>query len=940
MKKRYSFIYSLVALLLVTGCTNEPLVESSAEITIQKLNASMADLAISRSHLENGTSVVWDSTDKLGVFSDTQNSVTSYSYFAVGDNGAVFSGDKVSGNTFYSFYPYSNVTPDGSRITSTLEPEFWYKENTYTRQCPMVAKSMDHNFKFLQTCGIVKLSMTGTWRLTKIVLKGNNNEVLAGTGTIDAASDAPVLTIPADAPDAGTSLLMHTDVNLVKDVSAEFYFIVPAQTFTQGLTFTITGYLPGSYAETVVTKSTNKQVGVSRAVIKSFTAIDADDLLAEETDNDRITLMAIYNALGGANWTNHENWGSDKPINQWHGVQVENNHVTSLYLDYNNLTGTIPSEIGNLTQLKQLYLSSNNLTGTIPSEIGNLTQLKVLCIGWNNLTGTIPSEIGNLTQLKQLYLSDNNLEGTLPVSMNNLTNLENIEFSYNKLSGDIPSAITSLPCWSTCGWANVVQRDTYFNFSTLKLSLPVFTQNDLMTQKPVNSTVVLQEKELTIVYLWDSDYNYSLNTIKELHQRYKNHGLNVLAINADDNVDTAINTIKTSGMEEWYNVFKKDLGYDNWNVFLPIVAVFDKTGEFLFNNWYQNIEKDLPAIVKGRLGEGESLYTSTDFSKDGTYEILQKAEEGNGINIVLMGDAYSDRLIADGTYETTMKKACEAFFSEQPYTDFRNLFNVYYVNVVSVNEEYREGNTNTALKCTFGEGTYVEGDWDKGLEYAKKIPTITDVELNNTLIIVMMNSTKYAGTCHMEYFKNWTTAYGEGKATAYFPVGDSDEALSNVLHHEAGGHGFGKLADEYFYDQVPGSFEGEKQDLQFLATLGWYKNVDVTADPTKVHWSKFISDSSYGPEKIGVYEGAYTYAKGFYRPTETSIMLGNTGGFNAPSREIIYYRIHKLAYGGSWVYNYEEFKNWDTKNIHEHGKTRALPENFVPLAPPVVKVIR
>lgn len=891
MKKIYSLIYCLVTLLLA-GCTNEPLVDSSEGRTIQSLNASMADLAMSRSHLENGTSVVWDDGDVLGVFSDTQEQAVPYYY---NGDGITFSGDKVSGNVFYAFYPYANFAPEGSRIMTTLDKEFWYKENTYSRRCPMVAKSTDNNFKFLQTCGIVKLSMTGTWRLTRIVLKGNDNEILAGTGTIDAASDAPVLTIPADAGDASTSLLMYTDVNLKKDVPTEFFFIVPVQTLSQGLSFTITGYAEGSFAETTVTKSTNKKIEVSRAVVKSFTAIDTDDLLAEETNDDRTALMALYNALGGAGWTNHENWGSNKPLSQWHGVQVEDNRVTALYL------------------------------------------------GNNNLTGEIPSEIGNLTSLKRLYISYNNIGGVLPASMGKLKNLENIYFDGNNLSGDIPAGITALPCWSTCGWGNVIQKgNNRFTFSTLNLSVPSFAQQDLMTQETVSGSAVMQEKELTIVYLWRSDYNYPAGTLKELYKRYKNHGLNILGINDDDNEITAKNAITANGMEGWYHVFRKNLGYESWSFYIPSIALFDKAGNLLFFSGYQDLNIDLLPVIKNKLGEGESLYASSDFSEDGEYVTLQTANEGNGIDIVLMGDAYSDRLIKDGTYETVMRKACEAFFSEQPYTDFRHLFNVNYVKVVSVNEEYREGNAETALSCYFGEGTYVGGNGDKCKEYAMKVPGMTTQKLNNTLIIVMMNSTKYAGTCHMSYYPSWTTDYGEGNSIAYFPVGESDEALASTLHHEAGGHGFAKLADEYFYDNDPWDPESEKQQLQSMARLGWYKNVDITSDPAAVHWSKFISDAAYVSEKVGVYEGGYTYPRGFYRPTETSIMRYNVGGFNAPSRELIYYRIHKLAYGASWVYDYNQFKNWDAKNIREHA-ARAVtvaPKNFVPLAPPVVKVMK
>ncbi len=76
-------------------------------------------------------------------------------------------------------------------------------------------------------------------------------------------------------------------------------------------------------------------------------------------------------------------------------------------------------------------------------------------------------------------------------------------------------------------------------------------------------------------------------------------------------------------------------------------------------------------------------------------------------------------------------------------------------------------------------------------------------------------------------------------------------------------------------------------------------------------WARFLKDSRYSSEKLGVYEGGDMVGKGIWRPSEDSIMNSTKGGFNAPSREAIYYRIHKLAYGASWTYDYETFVAWD-----------------------------
>lgn len=169
----------------------------------------------------------------------------------------------------------------------------------------------------------------------------------------------------------------------------------------------------------------------------------------EGLTSDRDILMALYEATGGENWTNHENWGSDLPLSEWYGVTTEMiepqtkagepvERVVKLSLSKNNLIGELPAALGSLAELKYLDLDNNQLTGSIPPELGNLSRLENLILNANQLTGTIPPELGNLTLMRYLFLQSNQLTGEIPATLGNLTQLINLQLSENQLTGSIP----------------------------------------------------------------------------------------------------------------------------------------------------------------------------------------------------------------------------------------------------------------------------------------------------------------------------------------------------------------------------------------------------------------------------------------------------------------------------------------------------------------------
>jgi len=166
-------------------------------------------------------------------------------------------------------------------------------------------------------------------------------------------------------------------------------------------------------------------------------------LPAQVLEQDSLALVALYDSTDGTNWTNNTNWLSG-PVSTWHGITLFENRVKSIHLIWNNLTGSLPLEIGNLTNLQNLTLYGNKLSGAIPREIGNLINLLSINITQNQLSGTIPAEIGNLINLEGLALYYNKLTGTIPPEIGNLSNLTYLNFHSNRLEGPIPPEIGNL----------------------------------------------------------------------------------------------------------------------------------------------------------------------------------------------------------------------------------------------------------------------------------------------------------------------------------------------------------------------------------------------------------------------------------------------------------------------------------------------------------------
>lgn len=345
--------------------------------------------------------------------------------------------------------------------------------------------------------------------------------------------------------------------------------------------------------------------------------------------------------------------------------------------------------------------------------------------------------------------------------------------------------------------------------------------------------------------------------------------------------------------------------------------------EIIASDWWNRI--GYGTIIYQREGNKLTfpMYESSDYSMDGTSFTLQEHTTGKGLKVVIMGEAYSDRLIADGTYRRDAEKAMEAFFSEEPYTSFRDYFDVYAVNMVSRNEVLGE---NTAFQTSYEfERNTFETDPTMAIDYISQMPETNYSTKDVTSIILMKTTAPFRSVC---------LRWADGFSAAFCVNNGSEEGLENLIHHEACGHGFGKLDDEYV------EFEGTypyPEAIRSLHTINESMNVDVTNDPNEIVWSYFLTDMRYEKEKIGIYEGALYYPKGAYRATENSVMRYSTGRFNAPSRQSIYRRIMEKSGG---VYSFEAFLEYDEINrrrIEMEGASRAGAVEKGPVGLPPVR---
>lgn len=289
---------------------------------------------------------------------------------------------------------------------------------------------------------------------------------------------------------------------------------------------------------------------------------------------------------------------------------------------------------------------------------------------------------------------------------------------------------------------------------------------------------------------------------------------------------------------------------------------------------------------------------------------LQTASKGKGIDLFWVGDGFDAQDIAGGTYLKMIEQQVEYFFGIEPYKTYRGYFNVHAT--IALSQESGIGTLNTLRDVKF-HSTLADCK-TRMVVYPEQVEAYmaqysgasADV-LSRSLVTVCLNTSLYEGVCYM---------YPGGAATAFCPL--STEAYPydarGIVQHEAGGHGFGKLGDEYIYHTAfiqtcSCSCCKHVADLQDNLNMGWFRNLSLNGTYSQNEWKHLIFDDRYS-DIVDIYEGGYFHSRGVYRSEDNSCMNNNIPYYSTISRQAIVERIMELA---GEPFDFEQFVAKDNR---------------------------
>ena len=858
MKNKLFHLVLTLLVLATASCTDEAIINENQTLRIS--GGISADSRTTFVHGEEWTRTHWVAEDAIGLYTGNQSNVaykatsgdSSTTEFVPSGSESI---DGEEGQQVTAYYPYSsNATGDEVPVPYTVAmvsdqpaPAFLLGEGTVSNN--------EVNLKFKHLYAYIKITFGGNLYNSlcdpTFMKQEGGGLYIKGSQPISimrATYNLKTKTIKHQ--DENNTYMFHffQEKSFQNDKKYTYFIPILPQDGNRSLNFFFTYPVKGKEGyysnQAVITKTTPKE-GIQAGNVYVL------DLTQTESTGDWPQMEALtefYESTNGLSWYNNVNWLTQKPLENWYGVNKSD--------------------------------------------------------PWNKYVYT-------------LHLSNNNLNGTLPESFSTLMEkATEINLSMNHLSGKIPDAVKKHRNWNKLGW-HIVPQDTRrgggFDLSNCNLKLYEGTSTTL-DGKSVSITDICSKNQLTQVICIDAENiesvmnSFYADRVNQ-HMDYQPRGMETLFFIGS----------KSGNSSQFIKDLEKQYGnvpgvtwlssYPNFTIYFNMSYLFDNSGQLVYiapystSNENATVHTALSKVMESKLGFpvkhepfSFDFYTSTDYSKHGETFTIQKATAGNGIDLVFIGEGFVDKDMVDGgNYETKMKEAADKLFELEPYKSLRNRFNLYGVKAVSPTAEFVTG----AEKA-------INEDLDKTFELASKYKTNLPEDARMRVIVVY--------NTEISVGRSYCVMYDSGDFIAY-----AMDAINNTLIHEAGGHGIARLADEYIesgYENVTLP-EDEKEFLDQALTWdwGWYANIDYNQTSSTVRWSRFLNDSRYAQDGLGIFEGAHTYGKGAYRSSDNSMMRYNISWFNAPSREAIYKAVMTQSEGSTWKYDYEEFVTFDSKNI-------------------------
>lgn len=593
--------------------------------------------------------------------------------------------------------------------------------------------------------------------------------------------------------------------------------------------------------------------------------------------NDHLSaLRDIYDATGAQNGPNSENWWSDKPLYQW----------------------------SNINQEGRLYDSDRVLTITL-----------------DGINGMVSPSFATI------------VDDALGISYGNCT-----------FFGKVPQEVTNSPQWNKFGW-DFIERDPFWgndiDFEGINLKLEDIPVKDYKTDEICTAYDILKRHKLTWIINLAADESadsFDGDAFVNKYLDYRDKGLGLVFARyqyvPEEKSDNYIDDIK--GMEEkglptdiiWTDTFGNAIKGS-----LGSMSLIDENGnlvwygkrDFSMTDFYiEHVDKYCQDILGTPVEHDPFVYnryTSSDYTKDGIYTQIYAASSGKGVNLVFMGDGFTDRDIEQGVYQSTMQNHIDCIMSTEPVKSLKDRFNVYVINVVSPND-FTAMNSRQRINESL---TIVH-------EYLSLIP---DLDLSNTHVAVIENRNDI-----MRILRSHCELAPPGMASlSWIKYADEDE--DNTISHEMVGHGIGKLGDEYI---EPGYEENKIPDedrelfidsfVNAYHSNGFFLNLSYSDVPAYTPWAHMFEDEDY-KNIVGLYMGASMWPYDIWRSSDNSVMRDNYESkyFNAPSREQIYRKVMAASEDDNWSYSWEQFKEFDKislTQISEDQQSKKVRRNSAP----------